>query len=195
MEGNGIGRVMAGACLVAGPALMGASTAFWEGSGQGATGGALVVLATGVWAYGLVKVLAGISRKLPVYGAVATLVTVLGVVGGTAFGVQAIYEEALGMSHGKAIEVLGEHPFAADVAFWGAGPMFPAALVLTGVGLLLARGVPKWVGTLVCLGGLAFPAALITRVEWLASGVDLLLLVPFAFLAWKMVRETELATA
>jgi hypothetical protein len=140
-------------------------------------------------------VLAGIGRKLPVYGALATLVTVLGVVGGTAFGVQAIYEEALGMSHGKAIEVLGQYPFAADVAFWGAGPMFPASLVLTGVGLLLARGAPRWVGTLVCLGGLAFPAAQITRVEWLASGVDLLLLVPFAFLAWQTVREAEPATA
>jgi hypothetical protein len=73
--------------------------------------------------------------------------------------------------------------------------MFPAALVLTGLGLLLARGVPRWVGMLVCLGGVAFPAAQITRVEWLASGVDLLLLVPFAFLAWQTVRETERATA
>jgi hypothetical protein len=194
MEGNGIGRVLAGACLVLGPALMGASTAFWQGSGQGATGGALVVVATGVWAYGLVTVLAGVSRKLPRYGAVATLVTVLGVVGGTAFGVQAIYEEALGMSHGRAIAALGAYPFAADVAFWWAGPMFPAALVMTGLGLLLARAVPKWVGVLVCVGGLAFPAAQITRVEWLASGVDLVLLVPFAFLAWQTVRETEPTT-
>jgi len=195
MEGNGIGRVLAWACLVAGPALMGASTAFWEGNSQGATGGALVVLATGIWAYGLVGVLSGIRRKLPVYGALATLVTVLGVVGGTAFGVQAVYEEALGMSHGRAIEALGAYPFAADVAFWAAGPMFPAALVLTGVGLLLARGVPRWVGTLVCMGGVAFPAAQIMRVEWVASGVDLLLLVPFAFLTWQTVREGEPAAA
>ncbi|WP_345031344.1 hypothetical protein [Kutzneria kofuensis] len=79
-----------------GAALTGASTAFWEGQSQGATGGALVVLATGLWAYGLVTVLAGVSRKLPRYGAVATLVTVLGVVGGTAFGVQAIYEALWG---------------------------------------------------------------------------------------------------
>jgi hypothetical protein len=43
---------------------------------------------------------------------------------------------------------------------------------------------------LVCLGGLAFAAAQVTRMEWLASGVDLLLLVPFAFLAWQTVRET-----
>jgi hypothetical protein len=195
MEGNGFGRVLAGACLVLGPALMGASTAFWEGSSQGAMGGALVVLATGVWAYGLVTVLAGVSKRLPRYGAVATLVTVLGVVGGTAFGVQAIYEAALGMSHGRAVAALGAYPFAADVAFWWAGPMFPAALVLTGVGLLLARAVPRWVGLLVCVGGLAFPAAQITRVEWVASGVDLLLLVPFAFLAWRMVREGEPAKA
>ena len=175
MEGNGVGRVLAGACLVAGPALTGASTAFWQGGSQGETGGALVVLATALWAYGLVTVLAGVSRKLPRYGAVAMLVTVLGVVGGTVFGVRAIYEA-------------GAHPVE---GIWWAGPMFPASLVLTGVGLLLARGVPRWVGTLVCVGGLAFPAGQVMRVEWLASGVDLLLLVPFAFLAWGMVHEAK----
>ncbi|EWM15956.1 hypothetical protein [Kutzneria sp. 744] len=193
MEGNGFGRVLSGACLVLGPALMGASTAFWEGNSQGATGGALVVLATGIWSYGLVTVLAGVSARRPRLAAVATLVTVLGVVGGTAFGVQGIYEAALGMSHSRAVGALGAHPFAADVAFWLAGPMFPAALVLTGVGLLLARGAPPWVGVLVCVGGLAFPAGQIMRLEWVASGVDLLLLAPFAYLAWRMVRDEPVA--
>lgn len=174
--------------------MMGASTAFWEGQSQGATGGALVVLVTGVWAYGLVTVLAGVSRKLPRYGAVATLVTVLGVVGGTAFGVQAIYETALGMSHSRAINALEPYPFAGDVAFWLTGPMFSAALVLTGIGLLVAREAPRWVGALVCLGGLVFPVGQILRIEWVASGVDLLLLVPFAYLAWGIVRDESVAS-
>jgi len=63
--------------------------------------------------------------------------------------------------------------------------------VLAGAGLLLAIRVPRWVGTLVCVGGLAFPAGQIMRVEWLASGVDLLLLVPFAFLARAMAHEAK----
>lgn len=183
------GRVLAGACLVLGPALTGASTAFWDGRSQGATGGALIVLATGIWAYGLVTVLAGVARSRPRYGAVATLVTLLGVVGGTAFGVQAIYETALGVSHGQAISALGPYPFAGVAAFWLPGPLFPASLVLTGVGLWLSGRAPRWVGMLVCLGGLAFPVGQILRVELVASGVDLVLLIPFAYLAWRMVSD------
>ncbi|GAA3436165.1 hypothetical protein GCM10018954_057740 [Kutzneria kofuensis] len=95
------------------------------------------------------------------------------------------------MSHSRAISALEPYPFAGDVAFWLAGPMFPAALVLTGIGLLLAREAPRWVGALVCLGGLVFPVGQILRIEWVASGVDLLLLVPFAYLAWGMVRDAN----
>src|SRR6266487_1307362 len=103
--------------------------------------------------------------------------------GGAGYGVVGVRAGA------QAISALAPYPFSAITAFWFAGPMFPASLVLTGVGLLLARNVPRWVGALVCLGGPVFPVGQILRVELVASGVDMMLLVPFAYLAWRMVSD------
>lgn len=175
--------VLAGSCLLAGPLLFAGSTLAWHANSQGVDGGTLVVIGSALTGYGMVHLLRGVAVARPRLAAVGMLIAVLGVVGGTAFGVQAIYEGALGVSHTRAVAVLGDHPLAANLVFWLPGPLFPAAVVLTGLGLALTRAAPRWACAVLCVAGLAFPAGQILRELWLARADDLLLLVAFGYLA------------
>jgi hypothetical protein len=183
--------VLAGLCLFAGPLLFAGSTLAWEANSQGVNGGTLVVTGSALTGYGMIHLLRGVCAGRPRLAAVATLVAVLGVVGGTAFGVQAIYEGALGISHHHAVAVLGDHPLAANLVFWLPGPLFPAAVVLTGVGLALTRAAPRWACAVLCLAGLAFPAGQILREVWAARADDVLLLVAFGYLAARTLRPAS----
>jgi hypothetical protein len=73
--------------------------------------------------------------------------------------------------------------------------MFP--LTVLGLGAVLAwrRLAPIWVCALLCLAGAVFPMSRIPRVEWIAPVADLLLLVPFAWLGWTLLRGSALGGA
>ncbi|MBC8091601.1 MAG: hypothetical protein H7Y15_06625 [Pseudonocardia sp.] len=63
------------------------------------------------------------------------------------------------------------------------GLLWPAALLMAGVGLVLARRVPVWCGAGIAVGAVLYPVSRIIDIGWLAVIVDLLLLGTLAFLA------------
>ncbi|MEV0895962.1 hypothetical protein [Actinoplanes sp. NPDC049802] len=175
--------------LFLGAALNAAAGFYWKGDGPDATGATLGVLGLACWLIGFADLYQRLRPESPRVTAVLFPVTVFGVTGGMAFGVQSIHEVLFGASHARTVELLDTEPLAATVLYWICGPLFPLSLVALGVFLLRRRIVPALIGVLLAAGGLAFPLSRITREEILIHAVDLLLLVPFAYLgAWTRRR-------
>ncbi|GAA4465096.1 hypothetical protein [Phytohabitans houttuyneae] len=170
---------LARACLAGGPALLAASTFFWSDGRYGPAGGTLLVLAMPLWTYGIVALLDRMRADLPRYAAVVLLLTLVGAMGGAAFGFQGFFESVYGLDEQTSLAALDAHPVTAGILLWGLGPMFPAALFALGAGLVRTRRLPRPVALLLCAGALLFPVSRIPRVEWVAHLVDLVLLVPF----------------
>jgi len=176
-------------CLVAAPMLQGLSTFFWNDGSQGIDTGTLIVLATVCWIVGLTAVFRGIEDRAPRYTAIAYPLAMYGCVGGATFGVQGMLEELFRSDHTEAVRLIGEHPSAAYLAFWFAGSLFPLSVFALGAVLTRVRAVPAAVGVLICAGALAFPLSRIPREPLVAHLADLLLLVPFAYLAVRLARN------
>ncbi|MQY09393.1 hypothetical protein [Actinomadura macrotermitis] len=184
-------RVIAGSCLVLGPALQALSTFFWEEHRQGIATGALIVLATVCWIAGLAHVFRDIEARVPRYAAVAFPLAVYGCVGGVAFGLQGMFEELFGATHEHTVQLLQAHPFAANVAFWIAGPLFPAGVFVLGLVLTRIRYVPPPAGLLMAAGAVVFPLSRIPREAAIAHAADLVLLLPFAYLGIRTIKGTS----
>ena len=175
--------------LLLGPALNLLAGFFWHSDTQGATSGALAGLGIAFWLIGLLDLYQRLRPRAPGYVRWAQPVTVLGVAGGLAFSVQAVHEEMFGVSHAAAVQRLNDFPLAATTLFWICGPLFPLAVVALGGMLLRLRAAPVPIGVLIVLGGLAFPLSRITREASVAHVADLLLLVPFGYLALRPPRS------
>jgi hypothetical protein len=167
--------------LILGPVLNLLAGFFWEDGRQGITAGTLVVLSTGCWLIGLIKLYERLRDTVPRFVAIALPVAVFGAVGGIAFGIQSIHEGLFDVSHATAIERLNEHPFAANL-YWIAGPLFPLTLFALGLVLAKVRAAPVAIGLLISLGAIAFPLSRITRDASIAHLADVLLLLPFLYL-------------
>jgi hypothetical protein len=182
-----LSRTVAGICLIMGPALQGISTFYWRGHYQGVAAGTLIVLATVCWIVGLVAVYRLIEPRVPRYAAVGLPLAIYGCVGGASFGLQGMHEEMFGVSHARAVHLLHEHPAAANLVFWFAGPTFPLSMFVLGAVLLRIRAVPALIGVLLCVSAIAFPLSRIPREMSIAHLADLALLVPFAHIGVRMV--------
>ncbi|MGW0434719.1 hypothetical protein ACWDV4_19560 [Micromonospora sp. NPDC003197] len=169
--------------LILGPALNLLAGFFWESDRQGVTAGTLIVLSTGLWLIGLLGLYDRLRPLAPRFVAVAVPLAVFATVGGLAFGFQSIYEGMFDVSHAEAVEQLNHYPFTANSLYWLAGPMFPLTLFLLGAMLLKLRAAPLPVSVLIMLGALAFPLSRITREPTIAHVADVLLLLPFLYLA------------
>ncbi len=169
--------------LVLGAALNAAAGFFWKGDGPDATGAPLAALGLACWLIGLADLYQRIRPRAPRATAVLFPVTVFGVTGGIAFSVQALHEVMFGVSHARAVDLLGGYPFAANTLYWICGPLFPLSLVALGLLVARVRAAPVPAGMLLALGGAAFPLSRITREEILVHAADLLLLAAFGYLA------------
>lgn len=166
--------------LLLGPALNGAATFFWKPDTQGAVAGALSGLASGLWLIGLL----GLYRQLPYrYARALVPLAVLGTVGGVAFSVQAVHEQMFGVGHAATVELLNGYPLAATTLFWICGPLFPFSVAALGVVLWRARAAPVPLAVLLVIAAAAFPLSRVSREIDLAHAADLLMLVPFGWLA------------
>jgi hypothetical protein len=178
--------------IILGPALNFLAGFFWRGDGsQGVTGGTLTALSIGCWLFGLIGSYGRLRPRSPRYVAAALGVTVFGAVGGVSFGVQAIYEQVLNVSHAEAIDRLNEYPLAATALFWICGPLFPLALAAFGVLLFRLREAPLPVSVLIVLGSAAFPLSRVTRQAAIAHVADALLLLPFLYLGVQQLRTAR----
>lgn len=169
--------------LTLGPTLLAASTPFWEDGRYGTTGGVLVALSSITWAYGLLGGWEHIATRLPKLATAGVLLTLLGTLGGIAFGLQGFFEGIFGVSGAQSLAATAAHPVTSWLVLWAPGPMFPASLVLLGAGLLRTDLVPRPLAVTLMLGGLAFPVSRISRIDLIAHGVDAVLLAASAWLA------------
>ncbi|MCO5986890.1 hypothetical protein NE235_12335 [Actinoallomurus spadix] len=184
---HSVSRIIAGGCLVMGPALQAISTFYWSDRYQGITAGTLIVAATTCWLIGLVALYRLIEPRVPRYTAIALPPAIYGCVGGASFGLQGMHEELFDVSHSEAVRLIQQHPGAAFVTFWFAGSAFPLSLFMLGVVLTRIRAVPGPIGVLLFGGALAFPLSRVPREIAIAHLADLVLLVPFVYLGARMV--------
>jgi hypothetical protein len=78
------------------------------------------------------------------------------------------------------------------------GLLWPLALLLAGIGLLVGKRVPAWCAAGVVAGAVLFPVSRIANIGWLAIAVDLVLLAcvgALPFLDREPARHRELTTA
>jgi len=66
-------------------------------------------------------------------------------------------------------------------------------MVLLGLSLARGRLVPVWSALMLALGGVAFPASRITRIEAIGHLADVVLLVPSIYLAWFLLQTVRSA--
>lgn len=178
-----------GICLVLAPLVSGASTFFWQRvNGRieyGAIGGALLVIATVFWIPSFAALFALLRPRMPRVGTWGPLVAWYGCLGGAAFGFDGLYAEAFGLAHQARLVAWSQYKTAFDVTLLWPGPVFPLSLLLLGVLYVRTRITPMWVGALLVLAGLAFPASRIPRIAAIAHAADLLMFVPLAWLGWR----------
>lgn len=72
---------------------------------------------------------------------------------------------------------------------WLPGPIFPLALFVFGLMIGWTRTSPRWAAVFICVAAIAFPAGRVLRVDWIAYLADLLLVLPFSYLAWQAWRS------
>ena len=191
---SGAARILFGLSLILGPLLFAVSSFFWTSDGEyGVNGGTTLVMGSVFWIVAFTGIFAELRARAPRYAAWGLLVAVYGAVcGGAAFAFQGLFVDLHGVTHDQSLAALGRHPVVANAIFWVGGPAFPVSLLVLGVVLARTGTVPVWAGGMLALGGALFPVARIPRIEAVAHGVDLLMLVPAAYMGWNVLQGRSL---
>lgn len=183
-------RTLFGLSLLAAPLLFAASSFYWTGDGEyGVVGGTLLVMGSVFWIQAFAGLFSVLRPRMPGYAAWGFLTSVYGALcGGAAFAFQGMFIALHEVSHDRSLAALSAHPVVANLIFWVGGPAFPISLLTLGIVLARTRTVSPWVGTMLAVGGALFPLARIPRVEIIAHSVDLLILIPAAFMGFNVLR-------
>ncbi|MER5393041.1 hypothetical protein [Saccharopolyspora sp. NPDC002686] len=177
--------------LVLGPVIFAASPFFWVDGHYGVNGGMLIALSMVPWVYGLIGQYERLRERIPLVAGIWLLLLLIGMFGSIAFGLQGFFEGVFGLHDQVALARFDDYPPQSLLVLWLPGPTFPLSLLVFGVLLLWTRMSPWWVAALICLAAVAFPLGRVLRLEWVAYLVDLLVIIPFAHLAWSAWHRTE----
>ncbi|MEV6229915.1 hypothetical protein AB0L88_18840 [Saccharopolyspora shandongensis] len=178
------------AALFLGPVIFAASPFFWVDGHYGVNGGMLIALSMVPWVYGLIGEYERLRERILVVSGLWLLLLLIGMFGSIAFGLQGFFEGVFGLHDQVALARFGDYPPQSLLVLWLPGPTFPLALLVFGVLLFWTRLSPRWVAVLICLAAVVFPLGRVLRLEWVAYIVDLLVIVPFAQLAWSAWHRT-----
>lgn len=177
-------------CLMLGATLMALSTFFWQGSEYNVNVGVMVALACTLWIPGMIGLFSLVKRRVPRYATLGLLIAIYGCVGGAFFGFEGMYTDIYDITQTVARQGWAEYPLHVNLTLFWPGPLFPLSLLLLAIVFFWTHSVPRWTAMLLGLGALAFPISRIFRIEWVAHGVDLLLLVPSLYLGWLLWRQS-----
>ncbi|MBX9390594.1 hypothetical protein ACFPZ0_14580 [Streptomonospora nanhaiensis] len=177
------------AALLLGPLTFAASPFFWTDGHYGVNGGTLIALAMVPWVYGLVGEYERLRERVPRAAGLWLLLLLVGMFGSVSFGLQGFFEQALDAVDRVALAGFADYPPQSLLVLWLPGPAFPLARLVFGVLLGWTRTAPWWVAVLICLAAVAFPLGRVLRLEWVAYVVDVLVLVPFGYLARRAWRR------
>ncbi|MCD0447200.1 hypothetical protein LO763_26650 [Glycomyces sp. A-F 0318] len=181
-------RTLGTISLVIGPLLMAVSTFLWDGERYGVTAGVVIMLANMLWVYGLIGVWERVAAVKPVTGAIGIVLSLLGCLGGIAFGLQGFFEGIFAVSGQESLDAAALYPVASAIVLWVPGPLMPISLAALGIDLAWSRLAPLWLGALLVASAAAFPLSRITRTEAIAHLADALILIAFIALAVRYLR-------
>ena len=71
------------------------------------------------------------------------------------------------------------------------GILFPLGLVATGITLMIARPIPRWMGVLLAIGAVLFPIGRIGHFEWALWSCDVILAAACAAIGWQILTREE----
>lgn len=98
------------------------------------------------------------------------------------------YSRAMGVDK-IGLEMLAQFPVQTNLILFWAGPAFPLSLLVLWFMMIVRRVQPAWIGALIVLGAIAFPASRISRIEWVAHIADSILLIPLVGVYINSSRE------
>jgi hypothetical protein len=188
-----IARLQA-AGLLLGPVIFAISPLFWIDGHYGITGGMLIALAMVPWVYGLIGEYERLRERVPTLAGLWLLLLIIGMLGSIAFGLQGFFEGVFGITERASLAALDDFPPQSLLVLWLPGPTFPLALLIFGLLLGWNRMSPRWVAILICIAAIIFPLSRVLRVDWIAYIADLLMILPFGYLAWRSWRRPIVAS-
>jgi hypothetical protein len=183
-------RLQAGSLLL-GPIIFSTSPFFWNDGHYGATGGMLIALSMPFWVYGLLGEYNRLREHIPLVSGLWLFVLLLGMLGSISFGLQGFFEESLGVIDEISLASFSNYPPQSFLLLWLPGPAFPLSLFAFGLMISWTRIAPKWVAIFICIAAIAFPAGRVLRLEWVSYVADLLVVLPFFYLAWHAWHNKE----
>jgi hypothetical protein len=183
-----------GLSLIMAPILQGISSFFWQGPEVGLAGGTILIYALVFWIPALFGLLWLIGPAMPRFSVWGTLLVSLGCIGGVNWANNGIYPAAYQAAGAGSLTneaLLSAMGASGPLTLHFPGPLFPIMLITIGIALFRTKVVPSWCAILLVLGGIAFPASRIPRIEMLAHVADLLLLIPAAWMGLRMLSAGE----
>ncbi|MFE1099272.1 hypothetical protein ACFW4K_02060 [Nocardiopsis alba] len=175
--------------LFLGPITFAASPFFWNDGHYGVTGGMLIAVSMVPWVYGFLGEYDRLRVQIPNISGIWLIVLLAGMFGTISFGLQGFFEESLGVVNRIALSSFSEYPPQSLLVLWLPGPVFPLALFVFGLMIGWTRASPRWTAVFICVAAIAFPMGRVLRVDWVAYLADLLLVLPFSYLAWHAWRS------
>jgi hypothetical protein len=192
-----MGIKLKAASLFLAPLFYAMSSFFWNTKDlygtYNVTSGLLLIIGSIFWVIAFSTLFDLLKDRMPNYAALGFLLAVYGCLcGGVAFALSDILMTMFNIPHHTMLIALSQYPVATNIIFWIGGPAFPISLLILGIVMARSRTVPLWVGIMIAASGALFPGSRIPRIEWVAHVVDLLLLIPLAYLAWEMFIAGDL---
>lgn len=176
------------------PLCYAASSFFWHTTGQyteyTVTSGTLLIVGSVFWVFAFAALFDLLKDKAPRYAVWGFFIAVYGCLcGGAGFALRDIFTLTFHIPHKQMLETFADYPVFDNVVFWIGGPAFPVSLLVVGIVLTAKKKAPTWIGIMIALSGVLFPASRITRTEMIAHAADLCMLLPMAYLGWRMMRQ------
>ena len=181
------------ASLILAPFCFAVSSFFWHTTGQyteyTVTAGVLLIIGSVFWVFTFAALFDLLKDKTPGYATWGFFIAVYGCLcGGVSFALRDIFTLTFHIPHKQMLETFAQYPVFDNIVFWVGGPAFPMSLLVVGIVLTATKKVPLWIGVLMGLSGVLFPASRITRIEMIAHATDVCMLVPMGYLGWRMMR-------
>ncbi|MFC0517898.1 hypothetical protein ACFFGT_27040 [Mucilaginibacter angelicae] len=185
-----------GFCLIIAPLLFLISTFFWIDGQYGITAATLICLSIVFWIPAFYALFGLLKYSMPYYAAIGLLIAIYGCcMGGMGFGMLGYLSAIFKISHHSYLVILQQYPITSGLLLFWSGPLFPLSLLVLSVNLIRKKAVPVWLGALICLAAIAFPASRIPRIALIAHLADVLLLIPLLIIGIRFIKTKEVINA
>lgn len=171
--------------LIIAPLLFSLSTFFWKNGEYTVPSATLLIISLFFWMIAFRGLFSITAPLLPRYSVWGLWVACFGCVSGICFAFTGYLTTVLGVSHEAYLEALARYPVTSQLLLFASGPVFPLSILVLGIQIARKKAVKRWVGILLAVAGVAFPASRIPRIDTLAHAADILLLIPCLYLASK----------